>query len=106
MAKTKISYSWHINGFDAKINYDSKDDVIHTIHWCYKANKGDYYADMIGSHSIEYDKDNFIEYKDLKKSDVTKWLESSLDVASMQKGLSARISKKENPVDKILRPEW
>ena len=40
MGKSKISYSWVINGFDAKISHDSKDNVIYAIHWSYNANKG------------------------------------------------------------------
>jgi hypothetical protein len=37
MGKSKISYSWVINGFDAKISHDSKDNVIYAIHWSYNA---------------------------------------------------------------------
>jgi formyltetrahydrofolate synthetase len=98
MGKSKISYSWVINGFDAKISQDSKDNVIHSIHWSYNANKGDHNANMIGSDQVEY--------KDLKKSDVIGWLEAKLDVAKMQKSLSDQIALKEAPVDVMLKPEW
>ena len=106
MGKSKISYSWVINGFDAKINHDSKDNVIYAIHWSYNANKGDHNANMIGSDQVEYNADSFIEYKDLKKSDVIGWLEAKLDVAKMQKSLSDQIALKEAPVDVMLKPEW
>jgi len=106
MAKTKISYSWVINGFDAKISHDSKDNVIYSIHWSYNANKGDHSANMIGSDQVEYNADSFIEYKDLKKSDVIGWLEAKLNVAKMQESLSGQIALKEAPVDIMLRPEW
>tara|TARA_R100000697_G_scaffold118362_1_gene140921 strand:+ start:388 stop:708 length:321 start_codon:yes stop_codon:yes gene_type:complete len=106
MGKSKISYSWIINGFDAKINQDSKDNVIYKIHWSYKANKGSHNADINGSDFVEYNADSFIEYKDLKKSDVIGWLEAKLDVAKMQKSLSDQIALKEAPVDVMLIPEW
>jgi hypothetical protein len=106
MAKTKISYSWVINALDAKIKEDDQDNVVYNIHWGYYANKGDYSVSMIGTMAVEYDKDNFIEYDKLKKSDVIKWLEAGLDVDSMKNNLSGQIDKLENPVDVVLRPSW
>ena len=106
MAKNQIKYKWVINALDAKIKEDSKDNVIYNIHWGYYADKSDKSVSMIGTYSVEYDKDNFIEYKDLKKSDVVEWLEAGLDVDSMKKNLSDQISKLENPTDIVLRPSW
>lgn len=106
MAKAKISYSWVINALDAKIKEDSKDNVVYNVHWGYNANKGDHNVNMIGTHSVAYDKDNFVEYSELKKSDVEGWLEASLDVDSMKSSLAGQISVLENPVDVTLRPNW
>ena len=106
MAKTKISYNWVINALDAKIKEGDHDQVIYNVHWGYNANKGDYNANMIGTYSVVYDKDNFIEYDKLKKSDVTKWLEEALDVDSMKSNLSGQIDVLENPTDVVLRPSW
>ena len=61
---------------------------------------------MIGTYSVEYDKDNFIEYDDLKESDVINWLESGLDVDSMKQNLSDQLSVLANPTDVVLRPNW
>jgi len=106
MAKAKISYSWVINALDAKIKEDSKDNVIYNVHWGYSANKGDHNVNMIGTHSVQYDKDNFVEYDKLKKSDVEGWLESGIDVDNMKSNLSNKISKLEKPTDITLRPSW
>jgi len=106
MAKTKISYKWVINALDAKIEEDKHDNVIYNVHWGYYADKGDISVSMIGTHSVVYDKDNFIEYSELKKSDVTKWLEAALDVDSMKSNLSGQIDVLENPTDVVLRPSW
>ena len=109
MAKAKksaINYSWVINALDASVEHDKNSNVIYNIHWGYYANKGDISVSMIGTMSVEYDKDNFIEYDNLKKSDVIEWLEGKLDVDSMKANLSDQISKLENPTDVVLRPSW
>ena len=95
----KISYSWVINALDAKIKEDDQDNVVYNVHWNYNAN-------MIGTYSVVYDKDNFIEYDKLKKSDVEAWLEAGLDVDSMKLNLKGQIDILENPVDVVLRPSW
>ncbi len=106
MAKTKISYSWVIQALDAKISQDKKDNVIYNVHWGYNANKSDHNLNVYGTYGVVYDKDNFIEYDKLKKSDVIKWLEAELDVDSMKSNLSGQIDKLENPVDVVLKPSW
>jgi len=102
----QINFEWQINTLDARVEHDKKNNVIYNIHWGYYANKGDYSVSMIGTMGVEYDKDNFIEYDDLQKSDVIEWLEAKLDVDSMKANLSDQISKLENPTDVVLRPDW
>lgn len=97
------TYKWTINALDAKISHDSKDNVINTIHWGYSAVDNDdatKVASSIGTHSVEYDKDNFTEYASIKESDVIAWLEAGLDVASMKTSLDAQIALQKTPVDK------
>ena len=99
-----ITYKWTINALDAKISHDSKDNVINTIHWGYSASEeheaGMYTASSIGTHSVEYDADNFTEYDSLAKADVTGWLENALDVDAMKASLDAQIALQKVPVDK------
>jgi len=99
-----ITYKWTINALDAKISHDSKDNVINTIHWSYVASEGEapniYQANSIGTHSVEYNKDNFTEYNKIKESDVIAWLEAGLDVDAMKAGLDAQIALQKVPVDK------
>jgi hypothetical protein len=97
------TYKWTINALDAKISHDSKDNVINTIHWGYSAVDNDdatKIASSIGTHSVEYDKDNFTEYASLKESDVIAWLEAGLDVDAMKVNLDAQIALQKAPVDK------
>ena len=89
------TYKWTINALDAKISHDSKDNVINTIHWGYSAVDDDddtKVASSIGTHSVEYDADNFTEYDSLQESDVIAWLEDELDVDAMKAGLDAQIA--------------
>jgi hypothetical protein len=99
-----ITYKWTINALDAKISHDSKDNVINTIHWGYSASEeheaGMYTASSIGTHSVEYDADNFTEYDSLAKADVISWLENALDVDAMKASLDAQIALQKVPVDK------
>ena len=96
------TYKWTINALDAKISQDSKNNVIHTIHWGYSAVDNDddtKAASSIGTHSVEYDKDNFTEYASLKESDVVAWLEAAMDVDSMKASLDAQVALQKAPVD-------
>ena len=100
-----ITYKWTINALDAKISHDSKDNVIKTIHWGYLASEdheaGAHTAWCIGTHSVEYDKDNFTEYNKIKESDVIAWLEDALDVDSMKASLDSQIELLKKPVNKM-----
>ena len=99
-----ITYKWTINALDAKISHDSKDNVINTIHWGYLASEdheaGAYTASSIGTHSVEYDKDNFTEYDSIVEADVIGWLENGLDIDSMKASLDSQIELLKKPVNK------
>ena len=105
------TYDWHIVQLDAKIKKYDKDNVIYTIHWRYTAKDTSepdkYQATSIGTHSVQYvEGDDFIEYADLKKSDVVKWLEAGIDVDLMKSNLDNQIALQKNPVDEYLHPDW
>lgn len=99
-----ITYKWTINALDAKISHDSKDNVINAIHWSYSGSEGEapniFSASSIGTHSIEYDADNFTAYADLTEEQVIGWLEAALDVDAMKASLDAQIALLKAPVDK------
>ena len=105
------SYDWKINQLDAKINQDGKDNVIYTVHWSYIAKDDSepdkFMASSIGTISVKYiSGDPFIEYADLKKSDVVGWLDAGIDVDSMKANLDSQIALQKNPVDEYLHPDW
>ena len=105
------TYDWKISQLDAKIKQDGKDNVIYTVHWSYIAKDDSepdkYMALSIGTLSVEYkDGDPFIEYADLKKSDVVGWLEADIDVDALKSNLDSQIALQKNPVDEYLHPNW
>ena len=97
------TYKWTINALDAKISHDGKSNVVDVIHWGYSAVDNDdatKAASSIGTYSVEYDKDTFIEYDKIKESDVIAWLEDGLDVDAMKASLDAQIALLKAPVNK------
>ena len=120
------TYKWHINALNAKIKQDDKNNVIFSIQYTYTAtdnsnppvydedNKKIISQIIVGNLNVEYKEgDPFIEYADLKKSDVVSWLEYEIDVDELKKQLDDAIIKEikriellKNPVDEILYPDW
>ena len=98
-----ITYKWTINALDAHISHEEKSDVVYTVHWGYAGTEDEHAASSIGTFSLEFDKDNFIEYADLKESDVIGWLEAGLDVAAMKENLKDQIDLLKTPISKTYR---
>ena len=95
-----ITYKWNIHAVDTHVSHEGKSDVIYTIHYGLNGSEGDYSDNMIGTHSVEFDKDNFTEYADLKEADVIAWLEADLDVDTLKANIKKDIDLKKNPVSK------
>ena len=104
------TYSWRIEALNAKIKEDDKDNVIFSVKYTYTAidnSEPPIQAGSIGTLGVEYKEgDPFIEYADLKKSDVEGWLDEGLDVDAMKQSLDNQIELKKNPVDETLYPDW
>jgi len=95
-----ITYKWTINALDAHISHEEKSDVVYTVHWGYAGTEGENSANSIGTFALEFDKDNFIEYADLKESDVIAWLEAGLDVTAMKASIKNQVDLLKTPVSK------
>jgi hypothetical protein len=95
-----ITYKWNIYALDAHVSHEGKSDVIYTIHYGLNGSEGDHSDNMIGTHSVDFDKDNFTEYADLKESDIIGWLEAGLDVDALKAAIKKDIDLKKNPVSK------
>ena len=100
-------YTWKINALDAHVEHESKNDVVYIVHWGYQCSETvsgkEYIKENIGTHSVDFDSENFIEYSDLKESDVIGWLESGLDVDAMKSSLASQLDLEVTPVMKTFR---
>lgn len=89
------TYNWKINALDAKVLVGDNENVVYTVHWSLIATSEneEHTVSSIGTHSVEYDVDNFVPYEDLTEEIVIGWLEDALDVDSMKAKLDAQIEK-------------
>ena len=94
MAKT---YKWKINALDVNINEGNDSDVVYCVHWSYSVEEDGTTAHIIGTHSLEYDSENFVAYEDITEETVIGWLEEGLDVDSMKEGLDNTLAEKITP---------
>lgn len=95
------TYNWKINALDAKVSVDDVQNVVYTVHWSLMATSEneEHTVSNIGTHSVEYDADNFVPYEDLTEEIVIGWLEDALDVDLMKAGLDAQIEKLITPTE-------
>ena len=94
MAKT---YKWTINALDVNINEGDNSDVVYGVHWSYSVEEDGVTAHNIGTHSLQYDSENFVAYEDLTEEIVIGWLEDALDIDSMKEGLDSVLAEKIAP---------
>lgn len=77
------------------------DDVVVTIHWRRQATETvdgkDYFADVYGAYVCPMPEGEFTPYPDLTQEQVEGWLNSGLDVASIDSGLDEQIDRLINP---------
>lgn len=104
-------FDWIISAMDCKIHEGEMTDVVQTVHWRYNAtdvvDEKTYFAEMYGATQVgEPTPDDFTSYPDLTKEQVVGWLESELDVESMQENLTKQIELQINPIDVTLPPPF
>ena len=95
-----ITYKWTINALNTHVSHEGKSDVVYTIHWGYSGSEGDHSANTIGTFNVDFDKDNFTEYADLKESDVIGWLEAGMDMDPMKESIKNQIDLLKTPISK------
>jgi hypothetical protein len=93
-----MTYSWIISDLVAKIQDGELSNIIETVHWRYQATSGEHTADVYGSVGLEApDAESFKPFEEVTEADVIAWLESKLDVETMQSGLDAQLDAIANP---------
>jgi len=104
-----IGYSWDVSTCDTYPSKSSKSNVVHTVHWRLTGtddtnNDSDgnaQTATVYGSQSVSTDDlSSFINWSDLKASDVQGWVEAGLgsdEVTALKANVDAQIAEKVTP---------
>ena len=92
------TYKWLISALDTAPSLNGISDVIQVIHWRYNATDGTDTAEIYGSLGVaDMVSDTFIEFSQLKETDVTAWLEEKLDVETYQQNLQNQLDSLKAP---------
>lgn len=94
--------TWIINTMDSKLLEGTLTDVVSIIHWTRQytqtVNDKQYSTWVYGAYNCPPPNPNdFIPYQDLTQSDVDGWLDSGLDVASIDLTLDSQMEQLINP---------
>jgi len=104
-----IGYTWDVSTCDTYPSKSSKSNVVHTVHWRLTgaddsnndADGNPQTATVYGSQSVSTDDlSSFINWSDLKASDVQGWVEAGLgsdEVTALKANIDEQIAEKVTP---------
>ena len=104
-----ISYTWDVSTCDTYPSKSGKSNVVHNVHWrltgsdsSNKDSDGNpQTATVYGSQSVSTDDlSSFINWSDLKASDVQGWVEAGLgadEVTAIETRIAAQITESKTP---------
>jgi len=97
-----IEHYWIISSMDTAPSEDGLTDVVKTVHWRRDAKEIDgdktYYGDVYGAMGCAApDPMAFKPYNELTFEEVCGWLESNLDMDSLDAALDQQIENEKNP---------
>ena len=104
-----ISYTWDVSTCDTDPSKSGKSNVVHNVHWRITgsddsnndADGNPQTGTVYGSQSVSTDDlSSFINWSDLKASDVQGWVEAGLgsdEVTALKANVDAQIAEKVTP---------
>jgi len=102
-----VEFKWIIVQLDTKPQEDGLQDVVSNVHWRRNATDGFYVCESYGSMACQTPSStDFTAYPDLTISQVESWLDSGLDVATIDEGLIQAIELEKNPPIVVLPLPW
>ena len=104
-----ITYKWIIPSMEAYVEKDGESNVIFSVNWTYIGEEDVYSGLLNGVSDFTYVAgDPFVPYEDTEAFEdvVIGWLESSLDIPTMQADIAAQIELEKNPVTEELYFTW
>ena len=103
----EIKFKWIITQLDTKPQEGGLQDVVSIVHWRRNATDGFYVCESYGTMACETPSStDFTAYPDLTIEQVESWLDSGLDVETIDKGLSTQIELLKNPTIVVLPLPW
>ena len=93
------AFNWTISATERAVSLDGLPDVIQVVHWRYRGTDQNgvtaetYGATTVGAPNPQ----DFTPYDGITAADVEGWLETLLDVPTMQTNLEAQIASLINP---------
>jgi hypothetical protein len=103
-----ITYKWTFSAFDCRVNEEGMQDVVTTVHWRYDGTDEDgITAGMYGAQSVPTpNPDAFTPYPELSEEQVIGWMESMMDMKTMNENIAVQIELIKNPVQITLPPPF
>ena len=105
-----ITHTIKIYNLEVKTNYNSKENVIHNIHWGLISKSDDgYESNYVNVQRLnidELDLENFIEFDDVTKEKCIEWIEATNDLEEVKTNMANNIELQKNPTDKFIHPDW
>ena len=106
-----INFKWVISSMDEYPSSEGLSDVVFNIHYRRQAtevdDKGTWFAETYSVLSVSApDPSSFVPYDQLTEAMVENWLNSGLDVASIDASLTAQIEEQKNPKVVSLPLPW
>ena len=106
-----IQFKWVISSMDEYPSSEGLTDVVFNIHYRRQAtevdDKGTWFAETYSVLSVSApDPSSFVPYDQLTQEMVEGWLNSGLDVASIDASLTAQIEEQKNPKVVSLPLPW
>lgn len=103
-----INYTWTFSAFDCKVDENGLNKVVTTVHWRYRGTDEDgITAETYGAQSVgEPNPDAFTPYPNLSKEQVIGWMESQMDMETINENIASQITLIKNPVQVTLTAPW
>jgi hypothetical protein len=99
-------YTTTIESLRGAPSYDSKTNVITAVNFQIVCVDGEYTHNWYGDISVDYNANDFIEFDNLKESDVIAWVEAHPAYTSGKNWLSEFIDNMKVPMDVGLEKPW
>jgi len=97
---------WVISAMECKPKEGDLNDVVITIHWRRHTEQDGYRAEVYSTYSCPTPDGEFTPYESLTKEQVEGWLNSGLDVESIDASLDSMIESQINPAVINLPLPW